>query len=107
MYDGLSIPLRAVLAVRSNSPAQPFRCKKTRSTSNFPYLSLHLRVVLMKAAANKTGPLRAANAPIPLRICFRFVLAVPRIQIHVQHREQALLPSMVTSMTISRNCNEQ
>ena len=101
------MPLRAVRAVRINSPAQPFRCKKTRSTSSLPYLSLHLRVVLMKAAANKTGPLRAANAPIPRRMCFRFVLAVPRSHTHVMHRLHALFPSIVTSITPNRNCNEQ
>ena len=102
MYDGLSIPFRAVRAVRINSPAQPFRCKNTTSTSNFPYLSLHLRVVLMKAAASSRGPDRAANAPIPLRICFRFVLAVPRIQSQVMHRLHALLPSIVTCVARER-----
>ena len=102
MYDGLSIPFRAVRAVRINSPAQPFRCKKTPSTSNLPYLSLHLRVVLMKAAASNTGPDRAAKAPIPLRICFLFVLAVPRIQSQVMHRLHALLPSIVTCVARER-----
>ena len=102
MYDGESRPARAVRAVRINSPAQPFRCKNTTSTSSLPYLSWHLRVVLMKAAANKTGPDRAANAPIPRKTCFRVVFAVPRIQTHVMHRLHALLPSIVTCVARER-----
>ena len=102
MYDGLSIPFRAVRAVRINSPAQPFRCRNTTSTSNLPYLSLHFRVVLMNAAASNTGPDRAAKAPIPLKICFRFVFAVPRIQSQVMHRLHALLPSIVTCVARER-----
>ena len=102
MYEGESRPARAVLNVRSNNPAQPFLWRNTTSTSSFPYLSLHLRVVLMKAAASNTGPDRAAKAPIPLKICFLLVLAVPRIQSQVMHRLHALLPSIVTCVARER-----